>query len=109
MGIVALAESLGLLEELGVDAAMAHARSVLDHLLDGLQRLPVTITSDLRPAHRSQIVAFTTGEEAGDAALVRRLEEANVTVGLRPFGVRLSVHFWNTAADADRLLDVVAG
>lgn len=109
LGIVALAASLGLLEEIGADAAMAHARSVLDYLLAGLQRLPVEIASDLRPTHRSQIVAFTTGSEAGDAALVDRLTAAGVAVSLRPFGVRLSVHYWNTAADADRLLDVVAG
>lgn len=104
-GIVALAESLGPREEIGVSATMARSRAVLD----GLRRLPVEITSDLRVGHRSQTVAFTTDSEAADAAPVRRLETADVAVGQRPFSVRLAVHLRNTAADADRLLDVVAG
>jgi len=109
IGIAALAESLRLLEEVGAAAVPRAALAVADHLVAGLQTRPVTITSDLRPAHRSPIVAFTLGSPEADEVLVARARDAGVVVGQRGMGVRFGAHFWNTTAEVDRLLAVLDG
>jgi cysteine desulfurase/selenocysteine lyase len=107
-GAAAIARSLSLTEEIGIDRAGRQARSVIDRLFDGLAGLPVTITSDLRPDHRSSIMSFTFGSTERDATFVKRAKEAGVYVGVRNLGVRVAAHYWNSADDADRLLDVVS-
>ena len=63
------------------------------------------VVTDLDPAHRSQILAFTTGSVERDKELVQELRVRKVYVGKRNLGVRVACHFWNTAEDADRLID----
>lgn len=109
LGIVALAESLGLLEEIGFEESTHQAGTVIDRLVAGLQQQGVTLTSDLRPAHRSLIVSFTTGGTGRDAALASRLAAAGVVLSQRAFGLRLSAHFWNTDEEVDRVLDILDG
>jgi cysteine desulfurase / selenocysteine lyase len=107
LGAAALASSLSLTEEIGVERGSAQARSVADAVVAGLQGLPVRITTDLRDAHRSQIVSFSTGTPEGDAALVARGRERGVYLARRAMGVRVAAHFWNSDDDAERLLELV--
>lgn len=104
IGAAAVGTSLGIVEEIGIEAAARQATAVASHVLDGLTRLPVEIVSDLDSNHRSQILAFTTGSLDEDAALVQELRGHGVYVGKRNLGVRVACHYWNTIADADRLL-----
>ena len=104
IGAAAVGSSLGIVEEIGIETAAAQAVSVASRVLDGLAELPVDIRSELDPAHRSQIVTFTTGSPNRDKAIVQELRARNVYVGKRNLGVRVACHFWNTAADADHLL-----
>ncbi|MGI9253293.1 MAG: aminotransferase class V-fold PLP-dependent enzyme [Thermomicrobiales bacterium] len=104
LGILALAESLGLQEELGVARSFAQGERVIDRLIAGLQERGVAIVSDLAPARRSHILTFTTGTQDGDASLARRLAERDVIISLRPRGIRAAAHYWNTTEDADNLL-----
>jgi selenocysteine lyase/cysteine desulfurase len=106
LGIVTLAESLGLIEEIG-PPGMAHARCLADRLIAALQVADIQVTSDVRPRHRSQIVSFTLGARSADEALVRRLSEEGVVVCRRGLGVRVGFHCWNNAADLERLIAVV--
>jgi selenocysteine lyase/cysteine desulfurase len=108
LGIVTLAESLGLIEEIG-PSGMAHARCLADRLVEALQAADVQITSDVRPRHRSQIVSFTLGARSADDALVRRLAEESVVVCRRGLGVRVGFHSWNNAAELERLIEIVTG
>ncbi len=103
-GAAAVATSLGIVEEIGIDAASRQATSVATHVLDGLSSLPVEIMSDLDAAHRSQILAFTTGSAERDQRIVHELRSRKVYVGRRNLGVRVACHFWNTDGDAERLL-----
>jgi hypothetical protein len=58
--------------------------------------------------HRSQIISFTTGTIEGDKAIVATGKEIGVYLGRRGMGVRVAAHFWNSAEDADRFLDLVS-
>ncbi len=106
IGLAAYASSLGLLEELGIDAIEERNRRLAETLYAALlARSGIRVASSADPAHRSQIIVFTTGDQASDAALVARLEARGVIVALRPLGVRVSPHFYNTEQDIARLLD----
>ncbi len=107
-GLAALAASLGLIEELGLDAIAAHTAALAERLYAGLRDRPgVRVVSAADPARRSAIVVFTLGDRARDAALVAELERRGIIVALRPLGVRVSPHFYNTEDDIARLLDAM--
>ncbi|HKG24265.1 MAG TPA: aminotransferase class V-fold PLP-dependent enzyme, partial [Thermomicrobiales bacterium] len=108
LGAAAVASSLSLTEEIGIDRAAAQATSVADVALSGLRELPVRITTDPRSTHRSQIVSFTTGTGEGDKAIVSAGKEAGVYLGRRGMGVRVAAHYWNSVEDADKFLELVS-
>ena len=100
----ALAESLEFLGEIGVEAIHAHVTALLDRMLDGLPPA-VAVDSPLATARRSSIVRLVP---PGDArALYERLYSAGIKVSLREGGLRVAPGVWNTAADIDRLLEVL--
>jgi len=109
-GMVGLAASLGLIHSLGPEAIAARIVGLTDALLDGLSRLPVRIVTPRAPACRSGIVTFGLGSVAREAALIEHLLDARVMVSHRYTsgvgGVRVSCHFFNSADDVARLLEV---
>lgn len=109
LGLAALAASLALIERVGLGAIDAHNRALGQLLVDGLQRHApgIRLVSPADPAQRAAIVVFTLGDRARDEALVRRLGEQGVMVALRPRGVRVSPHLYNTAAEIERLLHAI--
>ncbi len=107
-GLAALAASLGLIEELGIAAIEAHTSALAEKLYAALQNTPgVRVVSATDPARRSAITVFTLGDRARDTALVAECERRGIIVALRPFGVRVSPHFYNTEDDIARLLDAL--
>jgi cysteine desulfurase / selenocysteine lyase len=109
-GMVGLAASLGLINELGAEAIASHILGLTDQLLDGLSALPVRTVTPRDPSHRSGIVTFTLDSVAREAALIERLLDARIMVSHRYTsgvgGVRVSCHFFNAAEDVARLLEV---
>ncbi|MFI9252479.1 aminotransferase class V-fold PLP-dependent enzyme [Streptomyces sp. NPDC053069] len=95
-----LRRSLELIEELGVAAVHAHDVALADRFRAGLAALghePV-------PAPGSAIVSVPQlGSRQPD------LSEAGIEVSNRAGNLRASFHLYNTEADVDRLLDVLAG
>ncbi|MGW1071849.1 aminotransferase class V-fold PLP-dependent enzyme [Streptomyces sp. NPDC002537] len=92
-------ESLALVEELGVERIGAHDRALADRFRAGLAALGHTPV----PAPGSAIVAVPgLGSAAG------RLTAAGVQVSARAGNLRAAFHLHNTAADVDRLLEVLA-
>ena len=101
----AVAASLTLTEELGVAEIAAHNRALTDRLRAGLvQKNGVRLVSSDDPAHMSAITVLTTGSKEGDEALTAVLDAQGIIVALRPLGLRVSPHLYNTADDIDRLL-----
>lgn len=108
MGVCALAESSGLLVDIGLERVTSVARELSDRIVSGLARLPVRITSDLRESHRSPIVTFTFGLPDIDQAFVEFARGDGVVVGRRAYGVRAGAHFWNDGTDVARLTDAIS-
>jgi selenocysteine lyase/cysteine desulfurase len=107
LGAAAIANSLRLIEEIGLEAGSAQALTVADAIVDGLRELPVKMTTDLRSKHRSQIVSFTTGSPDRDKIIVAKGKEQGVFAGRRGMGVRAAAHIWNSVEDGSRLIEVV--
>lgn len=108
LGLAALASSLELIEEIGIDAIEAHTTALSGMLYHELQAKPgVRVVSSEDPARRSQITVFTLGDRDRDAALVADLERQGIVVVLRPRGIRVSPHFYNNESDITKLLDTL--
>ncbi len=92
--------SLELVEELGVSAVRAHDLALADRFRAGLRSLghePV-------PAPGSPIVSVPgLGDRQGE------LSSAGLELSARAGRLRAAFHLYNTEADVDRLLDVLAG
>ncbi len=103
-----LAASLELQETFGAQEIATRSSALAEQLYAGLStRGMLQIVSASDSARRSAIIVFTTGSAAGDAALVDQLTAAKILVSLRPLGVRVSPHFYNTEGDIARLLDAL--
>jgi selenocysteine lyase/cysteine desulfurase len=109
MGLTALATSSQLLLSIGLTAIEAHNRAMAQRLVEGLGHFApqVQLVSPVDPARRAAVVTFTLGERERDEALVRQLGEQGIIVALRPRGVRVSPHFYNSAAEIERLLQAI--
>jgi len=103
-----LAASLEMQETFGGQEIAMRSTALAEQLYAGLSaRGTLRIVSASDPARRSAIIVFTTGSSDGDAALVTQLAAAKIMVSLRPLGVRVSPHFYNTEGDIARLLDAL--
>jgi selenocysteine lyase/cysteine desulfurase len=96
----ALRASLGLLEELGVDAVRAHDLALADRFRTGLAALG----HEAVPAPGSAIVSVP-----GLGGRQPELAAAGIQTSDRAGNLRVSFHLYNTAADVDRVLDVLSG
>jgi selenocysteine lyase/cysteine desulfurase len=99
MAFVGAAQSLGLVEEIGIGRIGAHDLALAERF-------------------RSGLTALGYEPVAGDSAIVTvpglghvadRLDAADVKVAVRAGGLRASFHLYNTIRDVDRTLDVLAG
>jgi selenocysteine lyase/cysteine desulfurase len=107
IGLTALHASLSLITQAGPARTREHTLGLLDRLAEGVTSAGYQVASDLDPLHRSQILAFTSGDRARDGAIVEHLNRSNVAVTLRGRGVRVSPYFYNTVDDVERLLEVL--
>ncbi|MFM9367149.1 aminotransferase class V-fold PLP-dependent enzyme [Streptomyces sp. Da 82-17] len=100
LSYVGARHGLALIEELGVDAVHAHDTALADRFRAGLDRLGHT------PVHApgSAIVSVP-----GLGSRQPELSRAGVEVSDRAGNLRAAFHLYNSAADVDRLLDVLSG
>ncbi|MBT2385930.1 aminotransferase class V-fold PLP-dependent enzyme [Streptomyces sp. ISL-11] len=99
LSYVAARHSLALVEELGVERIGAHDRALADRFRAGLAELGHTPV-------RAEGSAIVSVPGLGSAA--ERLTAAGVRVGARAGNLRAAFHLYNTSADVDRLLEVLA-
>ncbi len=107
LGIAALNASAELIRLAQPARIEAHTLALTERLLDAVAERGYQVTSCREPAHRSQIVSFTTGDPAADEALVQALRERRMAVTLRGRGVRVSPYFYNTVEEIDRLVEAL--
>lgn len=99
-GYAGLRRSLELVEEIGVEAIGAHDLSLADRFRAGL----ATLGHEPLPAPGSAIVSVP-----GLGHRQPGLAAAGIQVSDRAGNLRAAFHLYNTEADVDRLLEVLAG
>jgi len=110
-GAVGLAASLELIHALGQPAIAARIAALTVRLIEGLDRLGVTLVTPREPERRAGIVTFSVGDVDANLALMERFLDSRVLVSVRYTsrlgGVRASCHFYNDETDVDRLLAAI--
>jgi selenocysteine lyase/cysteine desulfurase len=95
--------------ELGPDAIGDHDQALVARFIEGLDPSLFEITSPREPGpRRSTLVFFSHRDPARNRAVHEALAAAGVHVAFRAGSLRLSPHAYNTAADIDRALGVLA-
>lgn len=99
-------ESLCLLNETGTVEIERHVLSLLDLLVERIERIPgCGVRSDLSSNHRSAIMSVKTPDPRTDA---ERLLTNDVIVSYREGGIRVSPHLFNNENDIERFIDVLS-
>lgn len=102
----AMAESIGLFLEIGIKdiAALVHAHADRAAAFAGAHR-GVELVTPLEPVRRAGVIALRPRDV--DAAS-QRLKDAKVFHSVREGCVRLAPHFYNTTAELDSALELIA-
>lgn len=102
----ALNASMTLIEEIGIARIAEHNHTLADAIDAGIRRqLPnARVWRSVERAHQSAIVVFSSGDAKRDAALVDQLAANGVVVALRPAGIRVAPHLFNSQRDVDRFV-----
>lgn len=110
-GAIGLAESIGLINEAGIDNIGRHVLSLTDYLIDRLHFMNLCVVTPESREHRSGIVTFSLDSLGDNIALTEHLQKHKVLVSIRYTsqvgGVRVSCHLFNSKNDLDRLVEVV--
>lgn len=107
--LLGLAESAGLLTEVGVERIAGHVAALLEPLEALLDERGAEVVSCRRPECRSAIFCFRLDGEAATRDLFERLGRAGVRCAYREGAIRISPHLYNTPDEVDRALETVAG
>lgn len=99
LSFVAAAQSLALIEELGIDRIHAHTTALAQRLRDGLTALGHTPVPG-----PSAIVALPNPP----TTLAPRLTTAGITFAARAGNLRFAPHFYNSPSDIDRALEAMS-
>jgi len=96
--------SLKLLSEVGIENIERHNLALLDLLIEHLKKQDYQITSSLDPNHRSSILSFS-GKKT--KSLYDKLLKSKILVAYREGSIRVSPHFYNTAGEIERLIELL--
>lgn len=104
MGCVAAAESLKLLDEVGLANVERHNRALVERTVAHARERKWEVLTPDAPHERSSIVTFRVPDlQKALAACARE----RVIVNSRLGGIRVSPHFYNREAEVDRLFEVL--
>jgi selenocysteine lyase/cysteine desulfurase len=104
IGCAAAAESLALVQEVGLGNVERHNRGLVERVMAHARERKWEILTPEAPQERASIVTFR-GMDAQHA--LETLARERVVVNPRLGGLRVSPHFYNTEADVDRLFHVL--
>jgi cysteine desulfurase / selenocysteine lyase len=107
-GAVGLCASLKMIDDLGVDRIYKHIFALTERLIEGIDRLGLTLVTPRSEQHRSGIVTFSVGSAEDNVRVMHALLAKRVLVSVRYTsqvgGIRVSCHFYNSEEDIDALL-----
>jgi selenocysteine lyase/cysteine desulfurase len=106
-GLQALAPSVRLLHEVGLDAVSARILDRADQVRERAQRSGWTVIGSTRPSDRSGIVPLIKPGVDPDS-FVSAARERGVALACRRGCVRVSAHIYNDESDLDRLSEVLS-
>jgi selenocysteine lyase/cysteine desulfurase len=112
LGIFGMKAGIELLLEIGIDRIADRILTITSHLADGLQRLGFNILGPVTGPNASGII--TVWDSTRDMqALFERLTAEQIICSPRQDRhgrnyIRFSPHFYNTGAEVDHVLDVIA-
>ena len=105
-GCAGMRASLEWLNEVGTDQASSRIHRLAERLLEGARDKGYQAAADRRRGNGSGIVSLRK-EGLQPAAVVDRLLRAGVSTADRLGWVRVAPHFYNTAGEIDRLLNLL--
>lgn len=106
-GIYGIHAAIGLLREAGVERIAGRVLDLTDRLRRGLIQMGCEIYGPMKRERCSGIVSFTPRQGTADS--VRQdLERERVVVSARHGRVRISPHFYNSEAEIDGVLELLA-
>ena len=101
-GFAGMKKSIELLQSFGPDNVWRKILSLLDRLIDGVERnTSIQLRSCLNQGSRSGIVNLACNDPD---SVARRLLDHGVSVSVRSGGLRISPHFYNTDGEIDKLV-----
>lgn len=107
VGFAALDASLGLLEQLGVEAIAAHVQRYHDALEPRLSALGLCSRRSPSPGERSSILSFDVPDHVDCTALPALLGERKVAITLPDGLLRFAPHWPNALDEIDLVVDAV--
>ncbi len=112
LGAIALGESLGLVNEIGIENIEARVLELRDYLYEELPKIGAHLTTQPDKDHRSGLVVFRFyNDPAEEHKLVEFLHQHKVYCACRFTdgigGVRIACQYYVTKADLDRLMEVL--
>jgi selenocysteine lyase/cysteine desulfurase len=103
--LIAMAESVALLLELGLPAIERHVRTLIDRIVSGvLDRSDLELITPADASKRSGIVAIAP---PSPQAVSARLQARGVRHSLRQGAIRFAPYFYNTEEEMDAALAIL--
>ncbi|MDB4433180.1 aminotransferase class V-fold PLP-dependent enzyme [bacterium] len=110
LGMAALSESLGLIEEVGIERIESRIRELTNALVAEVEKRGCRVESPRGPGEWSGIVLFAPPQPGPDAQeIVASLHRQGVAINAREGCIHMGVHFYNTRAEIDRVLAALDG
>jgi len=96
--------ALRLIEGVGLDIIEGHVQALAGRFIDGARREGLALLTPEEPAARGPLVMVRSTDAA---TLVDTLASEGLLCSTRDGALRISLHYYNTAADVDAILDAL--
>ena len=106
IGLYGLKAAINLLQDIGIQSIETRILGLTAQLITGLETKGYRVITPKRDAERAGIVIFGS-ERHTPTELYETLYTENIITAERGTGVRVSPHFYNTASEIHRLLEVL--
>ena len=106
VGLYGLKAAIDLLLDIGIPTIEASVLKLTKRLIEGLKAKGYRVITPKADSARAGIVIFESEQHTPDE-IYEMLHAENIITAARGSGVRVSPHFYNTASEVERLLEVL--